>query len=263
MQLLNEHVKNDRFRMPRSYFEIADFACAWGYIHDVRLLFTAKQNGLVVAEYTEEQVEKITCDAHVTVPDCRIALQQRLGRLLDRLATMPVPGNFIERLNEEGLRTSMQFEVVNEQVLDDKESELVRRFESSNCQFPIVRDQSRTTFTIELQQKIFKQSLQQLQKFFNADRRERINNIITRFYDASRTKLHYDDLRGISVLCGAPRLKKRVISQYERFDSSEADDNLLFKLYIQILNIVYSKTALITQQCDEHVLQLKKRYGAF
>lgn len=66
---------------------------------------------------------------------------------------------------------------------------------------------------------------------------------------------------GVSVLCGIQRLRKKVVSQYERFEIAEADENLLFKLYIQILNIVYSKMAIITQQCDEHILQLKKRQG--
>lgn len=42
-------------------------------------------------------------------------------------------------------------------------------------------------------------------------------------------------------------MKKKVISQYDRFDITDADEGLLFKLYIQILNIVYSKTAIISQ----------------
>lgn len=261
MALLSEHLKSDRFRMPRSSFEIAEFANAWGYVHDIRLLMAAKTNGMRVANYNAEQIAKITCDAYITVSDCVPPMQQRLDDLLNKLMRVPAPSSFMEHLNEEGLRTSVQFETDNEQSREEKENELVKKFEMSGYQFPIVRDQVRTTFTIELQQKIFKQCLQQLQKFFNADRRDRINSIITRFYEASKNKIHYTDMYGISVTCGIQRLRKKVVSQYERFEITEADENLLFKLYIQILNIVYSKMALIIQQCDEHILQLKKRSG--
>jgi len=48
MFLIENHVKSDRFRLPKNYFEIADFANAWGYIQDVRLLLQAKLNGLLI-----------------------------------------------------------------------------------------------------------------------------------------------------------------------------------------------------------------------
>ena len=69
MFLIEQHVKNDRFRLPKNYFEITEFAHAWGYIQDVRLLLAAKYNGLVVAKYPAELVEKLVCDAHVTKPN--------------------------------------------------------------------------------------------------------------------------------------------------------------------------------------------------
>ena len=79
----------------------------------------------------------------------------------------------MEKLNEDGLHTNVQFDQGNDQVMDDKETELVRKFENSGCQFPIQKDAARSTFAIELQQKMFKTCLQQVQKFFNPDRKER------------------------------------------------------------------------------------------
>lgn len=167
----------------------------------------------------------------------------------------------MEKLNEDGLHTNIQFDQSNDQQLEERESELVRRFELSGSQFPIQKE-VRTSFQIELQQKLFKQSYQQLVKFFINDRKERVRNIFTRFYDHAQQKLHFDDFRGVSTMTGSTKLKNRFISQWKKFDTSEAEDNLLFKIYIQILNIVYSKMALIINQCDEHILMLKAKQGA-
>jgi len=32
MYLIEQHVKNDRFRLPKNYFEVAEFASAWGFV---------------------------------------------------------------------------------------------------------------------------------------------------------------------------------------------------------------------------------------
>lgn len=65
MFLIENHVKTDRFRMPKNYFEIAEFATAWGYVQDARLLMAAKQMGLVVAKWSDIAIEKLVCDTHV------------------------------------------------------------------------------------------------------------------------------------------------------------------------------------------------------
>lgn len=93
------------------------------------------------------------------------------------------------------------------------------------------------------------------------DRKERVRNIYIRFHEHAQAKLHFDDFRGVSTMTGSSKLKNRFISQWKKFDSSEAEDNLLFKIYIQILNIVYSKMPLIINQCDEHILTLKAKQG--
>jgi len=49
---------------------------------------------------------------------------------------------------------------------------------------------------------------------------------------------------------------------FNKFETSEAEDNLLFKIYIQILNIIYSKMPMIICQCDDHILQLKQKANA-
>ena len=49
---------------------------------------------------------------------------------------------------------------------------------------------------------------------------------------------------------------------FEKFDTTQGEDNLLFKIYIQILNIVYSKMPIIICQCDEHILQLRQRQNS-
>lgn len=74
MFLIENHVKSDRFRLPKNYFEIADFANAWGYIQDVRLLLQAKLNGLQVSKWKPEIIEKIICDAHICECDVAKAL---------------------------------------------------------------------------------------------------------------------------------------------------------------------------------------------
>ena len=119
-----------------------------------------------------------------------------------------------------------------------------------------------TTFQIELQQKMFKTCLQQLQKFFNADRKQRVATLLQRFYDFAHVKLHFDEFRGISTLSGTPKLRRRFLTMFEKFDTTQGEDNLLFKIYIQILNIVYSKMPIIICQCDEHILQLRQRQNS-
>lgn len=51
--LLEIHVLNDRYRPPKTLFGIQDFAMSWGYVNDVRLLLAAKNNGLVVSQYSD------------------------------------------------------------------------------------------------------------------------------------------------------------------------------------------------------------------
>lgn len=83
-----------------------------------------------------------------------------------------------------------------------------------------------------------------------------------RFHEIAHAKLHFDDFRGVSVMSGVPRLRKRFLASWEKFDTTQAEDNLLFKIYIQILNIVYSKLPGIIGQCDEHILTLKSKQYA-
>lgn len=256
MFLVENHVKTDRFRMPKNYFEIADFATAWGYVQDSRLLLQAKQSGLLVSKWSDLIIEKLICDAHITQMNASKFLQGRLDMLCSKLQQI-ASSVIMEKLNEDGIHTNTQFDQVNDQQLEEKESELVRRFEQSGSQFPIAKEIIRTTFVIDMQQKLFKVSLQQLIKFFNADRKERVKAMIVRFHDFSEAKLHFEDFRGVSALNGSPKLKNRFIAQWRKFDTSESEDNLLFKIYIQILNIVYSKMPLIINQCDEHIISLK------
>ena len=109
---------------------------------------------------------------------------------------------------------------------------------------------------------MFKLCSQQLARFFMGDRKERVNSLISRFHEFAHAKLHFDDFRGVSVISGVPRLRKRFVAMWEKFDTSAAEDNLLFKIYIQILNIVYSKLPIIIGQCDEHILSLKAKPNA-
>ncbi|CAL6055011.1 SNF2_family helicase [Hexamita inflata] len=261
MFLIEQHVKNDRFRLPKNFFEIPDFANAWGYVQDVRLLIAAKHNGLFVSKFSKDLLDKLVCDGHITKLDCTVFLQQRLDLLTTRLQSISST-SLMEKLNEDGLHTNVQFDNTNDQHLDEKETELVRRFEQSGCLFPIIKDLQRTTFQIELQQKMFKQCYSQLQKFFNQDRKERVAALFQKFYNFGHLKLHFDEFRGVSTTSGIAKLKKRFLSMWEKFETSSAEDNLLFKIYIQILNIVYSKMPIIICQCDEHILQLKQRIGA-
>lgn len=154
MFLIENHVKSDRFRLPKNYFEIADFASAWGYIQDVRLLLQAKLNGLQVSKWDPSIIEKIVCDAHINTCDLTKSLQSRLENLCVKLQSISSTV-IMEKLNEDGLHTNIQFDQSNDQQLEEKEAELVRRFEQSGSQFPIQKD-VRTSFQIELQQKLFK-----------------------------------------------------------------------------------------------------------
>jgi len=85
------------------------------------------------------------CDAHITKEDIVTVLQTRLDSLCSRLQYIQCP-SLIEKLNEDGLHTNIQFEQSNDQMMDEKETELVRKFENSGCQFPIQKDTARTTF---------------------------------------------------------------------------------------------------------------------
>lgn len=145
MFLIEQHVKNDRFRLPKNFFEIPDFANAWGYVQDVRLLIAAKHNGLFVSKFSKDLLDKLVCDGHITKLDCTVFLQQRLDLLTTRLQSISST-SLMEKLNEDGLHTNVQFDNTNDQHLDEKETELVRRFEQSGCLFPIIKDLQRTTF---------------------------------------------------------------------------------------------------------------------
>jgi hypothetical protein len=149
MFLVENHVKTDRFRMPKNYFEIADFATAWGYVQDSRLLLQAKQSGLLVSKWSDLIIEKLICDAHITQMNASKFLQGRLDMLCSKLQQI-ASSVIMEKLNEDGLHTNTQFDQVNDQQLEEKESELVRRFEQSGSQFPIAKEIIRTTFVIDM-----------------------------------------------------------------------------------------------------------------
>ena len=68
-------------------FAIPDFAMSWGYVNDVRLLMAAKNNGLVVSQYDDKEILKLTIDVNL-LPDVKSvveSLQQRLDSLTSRL----------------------------------------------------------------------------------------------------------------------------------------------------------------------------------
>lgn len=77
------------------------------------------------------------------------ALQTRLDILCVKLQSISST-IIMEKLNEDGLHTNIQFDQSNDQQLEDREAELVRRFEQSGSQFPILKE-VRTSFQIELQ----------------------------------------------------------------------------------------------------------------
>lgn len=106
MFLIENHVKSDRFRLPKNYFEIAEFATAWGYIQDIRLLLQAKFNGLMVSQWSPETIDKIICDAHVNQTDIVKALQTRLDILCVKLQSISST-IIMEKLNEDGLHTNI------------------------------------------------------------------------------------------------------------------------------------------------------------
>jgi hypothetical protein len=76
------------------------------------------------------------------------ALQMRLDALCIKLQSISST-IIMEKLNEDGLHTNIQFDQSNDQQLEEREADLVRRFEQSGSQFPIVKD-VRTSFQIEL-----------------------------------------------------------------------------------------------------------------
>lgn len=60
---------------------------SWGYVNDVRLLLAAKNNGLVVAQYGDKEILRLTIDVNL-LPDIKSvvdSLQQRLDSLTSRL----------------------------------------------------------------------------------------------------------------------------------------------------------------------------------
>ena len=84
-------MKNDMFRPPKSLFDIPDFAISWGYVNDVRLLMAAKNNGLVVSQYGDNEILKLIIDVNL-IPDVKSivdSLQQRLDNLTLRLRFLP------------------------------------------------------------------------------------------------------------------------------------------------------------------------------
>lgn len=50
------------------------------------------------------------------------------------------------KLEEDGLHTNQEYDQINDQQLDEKEAELVKKFENSGCMFPIQKDSAMTTF---------------------------------------------------------------------------------------------------------------------
>lgn len=75
----------------------------------MRLLLAAKQNGLVVAKFPQDLIEKLVCDAHALNKDVVPFLQQRLESLTLKLQSISSTA-LMEKLNEDGLRTSLQFD---------------------------------------------------------------------------------------------------------------------------------------------------------
>lgn len=69
--LLEIHIQNDRVRLPKSIFDIPDFALSWGYANDVRLLLAAKHCGLVVKQFPQDEILKLTLDVNLSNDSAR------------------------------------------------------------------------------------------------------------------------------------------------------------------------------------------------
>lgn len=113
--LLEINVLNDRYRPPKTLFGIPDFAMSWGYVNDVRLLLAARDNGLVVSQYGDKEILKLTIDVNL-LPDIKSvvdSLQQRLDSLTSRLQLLPSQ-QLKNKLEEDGLHTNQEYDQIND-----------------------------------------------------------------------------------------------------------------------------------------------------
>ncbi|KAH0576412.1 SNF2 family helicase [Spironucleus salmonicida] len=248
MLLIDLHIKNALFKLPRALYQEFEPAQVWNSQFDTILLLDCKIVGF--NDFDSKKYSDLS-DSEITVAD----LKDRVNFLIKQLQKLP-SSKLYEQVHNDGLDTKLTFDsnINTETQAEQRENDIIKKLQYGEI--------SRTTFNIPHQKHICTSSLQQVLKFFTVERKRKISSLVARFEEFSRAKFPFRDFIGITVFNGNQRLHKKFLNYLEKFPMSKSEEDLLFKLYHCIMDVVVTRIGDIINIVDEKIDEMKEKNQA-